>query len=227
MGMALLAISVYFLFDNGIMPAYTRHDVAISVPDVRHFPFHEASNILSAHNLRVEREEQRYNPSLDRDEVVDQKPPANASVKPGRRIYLTVNSGTIPMVLVPAVDNLSLREARNRMVTFGLTVSDEDVQPDSIPSPDPNTVTRQDPPAGTSVPQSSRVRLWYSTGLGDAYTTVPDVTGIEASRAQQFLLDRRIRSVIIGGDSLAVRKQSPEPGTRVREGFEVRLFTQQ
>jgi len=225
--MAAVAVSFYFVVDDAIMPAYTRHDVAIAVPDVTHLPFHEASNILASYNLQVEREEQRHNPDLARDEVVDQEPKAHALVKPGRRVYLTVNSGTIPMIVVPAVYNLSIREARNRMVTIGLSVTDEDVQPDSIPSPDPNTVTFQDPPAGTSVPLGSHVKLLYSTGLGDEYTSVPDVTGLEALEARQFLLDRRIRSVVIGGDSLRVQKQSPEPGTRVREGFEVRLFTSQ
>jgi beta-lactam-binding protein with PASTA domain len=222
--LALIGTTLYFVVDAWLMPAYTRQDVEIVVPDVRQMPYEEAERVLTAQKLRVEREEQRFNPNLPRDVVVDQKPPARATVKPGRRIYLTVNSGTVPMVQVPSVEGISLREARNRMATVGLIV--EEVLPDSIPSPAPNTVTRQEPAPGETAPQGSGVKLWYSTGLGETYVTVPKVTGMSTEQARAFLLEHRLRSVVIGEGTGPVKKQSPEPGTSVREGFEVRLFTQ-
>ena len=223
-GLALIGVALYFIVDTWIMPTYTRQDTELVVPDVRQMPYEEAERLLSEQNLQVERENQRFNPNLPRDMVVDQKPPPRATVKPGRRIYLTVNSGTVPMVQVPSVEGVSLREARNRMATVGLHV--EEVLPDSIPSPAPNTVTRQEPAPGETVPQGSGVKLWYSTGLGEAYVTVPKVTGMTTEQARVFLLEHRLRSVVIGEATGTVKKQSPEPGTSVREGFEVRLFTE-
>ncbi|QXD13903.1 PASTA domain-containing protein [Rhodocaloribacter litoris] len=227
-GLILTGGLVYLLVDAWLMPAYTRQDVAVVVPDVRYYPVDEAERILARHELQVEHEVQRFNPNVEPDVVVDQQPPPNTPVKPGRRVYLTINSGTVPTVQVPGVEGLSLREARNRMMAAGLPV--KEVRPDSIPSPAPNTVTRQQPPPGELVPQGTGVILWYSTGLGQAYVAVPDVTGQTIEEARQHLLAYRLRSVVLGttdSTGVLVEKQSPAPGTRVREGFEVRLFVQE
>jgi beta-lactam-binding protein with PASTA domain len=74
------------------------------------------------------------------------------------------------------------------------------------------------------------VTLWYSTGLGREFASVPDVAGMTVREAQQLLIENKLRSVVIGareGESAAeqpVRRQSREPGTRVPEGFEIRLY---
>src|SRR5690606_40422046 len=70
--------------------------------------------------------------------------------------------------------------------------------------------------------------LWYSTGLGDEYATLPDVTGLTFAEARQVLLRAKLRSIAIGIDEedeaeQTVQRQSPQPGTQVRTGFEVRL----
>lgn len=230
MGVALL---LYILFNHLIMPAFTRHDVAIQVPSVTEMPYTEAVALLEERDLRAERVTQRFNPALPRDVVIDQSPDPAARVKPGRRIYLTVNTGAMPVVTIPPVEGMSLREAQNRLQAVGLKVAD--TRPDSIPSPYRNTVTRQRPPAGDSLPEGSSVTLWYSTGLGESYVLVPDVTGLTAAEAQETLLRHKLRSVVVQpkaeddepfdqlGDPVVVR-QSRDPGTRVREGFEVRLF---
>ena len=223
--LGFLTTGLYVAVDAWLMPAYTRQAVAIPVPDVSGLPFDEAKQRLAERQLQAERQDQRFNPNVPLNAVVDQRPPARTPVKPGRRIYLTVNSGTVPTVHVPSVVGISLREAQNRMRTMGLHVDSMDVQPDSIPSPDPNTVTRQEPEGGETVPQGTHVQLWYSTGLGQEYVIVPDVAGMNTDEARRYLLDQMLRSVVIGEDG-AVRKQSPEPGTRVREGSQIRLFTQ-
>ncbi len=229
-GVAVLALIggvLYVLLNSLLMPAYTRHDASLTVPDVIRMPYEQAVQVLQQRDLEVEQLVQRFNPDLPRDAVVDQNPRANALVKPGRRIFLTVNSGQQQMVKIPSLRDLSLREAENRLVGLGLRVAE--TLPDSIPHPHQNTVTRQQPAPGDSLPEGGSVRLWYSTGLGNQFTTVPDVTGLPLEEAQQILLDNRLRSVVIGADETEggperlVQRQSREPGTRVLEGFEIRL----
>lgn len=228
----LLLVGAYFLFNNVLMPSYTRHDVSVTVPRVLNQPFDQAKQELEAKGLRVERSVQRFNPDLPRDVVADQNPAPNASVKPGRRVYLTVNSGETPSVKLPALEGASLREARNRLRAVGLKA--DDIRIDSIPSPYPNTVTRQEPAPGDSLPKGSSVTLWYSQSNDNApYVTVPDVTGQTVRAAKEALLSRRLRSVVVSVsaeedredlESKTVVRQSREPGTSVREGFELRLF---
>jgi beta-lactam-binding protein with PASTA domain len=227
LGLVLLGGGFYLLMDLVVMPFYTRHEVSIPVPEVRNLPFTEAAAQLEAADLQVEQQVQRFNPDLPRDVVVDQNPAPNALVKPGRRIYLTTNSGIAPQVRVPPLEGTALREAKSRLQSVGLKVSAEIA--DSIPSPHPGTVTRQDPRPGTQLPQGSGVTLWFSTGLGDRYVSVPPLSGLTVTDALKALADKKLRWVIIGAvtvpDTQTVKWQSQEAGTSVREGFEVRLST--
>ena len=224
-GLALFVVItgvLYVLFNYLLMPTYTRHGISVAVPDVLDYSFEEATTIIEERDLRSEQVLLRK-PNLPRNVVIDQNPSPNARVKPRRRIYLTVNSGDTTTVLVPKVEGFSVREARNRINIQGLAV--QDVFPDSIPSAHANTITRQSPVAGQRVPPGALVTLWYSTGLGDRQVLVPDVMGMAAEEAQRYLLNLRLRSVVIGDPTIEqiVRNQSPLPGTSVREGFEIRL----
>lgn len=213
---------LYVLFNYLLMPNYTRHGISVAVPDVLDFSFEAAAVVIEEKGLRPEQVLLRKL-NLAKNVVIDQNPSPNARVKPGRRIYLTVNSGDTTTVLVPKVEGFSVREARNRIGIQGLAV--QDVLPDSIPSAHANTITKQSPVAGERVPPGALVTLWYSTGLGDRQVLVPDVMGMAAEEAQRFLLNLRLRSVVIGDPTIEqiVRSQSPLPGTSVREGFEIRL----
>lgn len=229
---ALVAVGVasLFLFDSFLMPGYTRHDARIAVPDVMELPVEEAARQLAEQGLDAETQVQQFDPDLPRDVVIEQMPQPNEQVKPGRRIYLTVNSGETPRVTVPSVRDLSIREAKNRIRAVGLEIGD--VRPDSIPAPYPDTVTRQDPESGTVLDEGQAVRIWYSQGLGSSYVTLPDVTGLSVQKAQQQLLDQQLRSEVVGaGDRSAeqlkeseVVRQSRQPGDRLQAGSVIRLY---
>lgn len=230
-GMAALVILLfvgYFVVNSVLMPSVTRQGTSVQVPNVLNQPYEQAKAELESKQLDVQRVVQRYNANFPRDVVIDQNPPPNATVKPGRHIYVTVNSGELQRVAVPDVEGLSLREAINRLRARGLQV--EQTLPDSIPAPNRNTVTRQRPGAGDSLTEGASVTLWYSTGLGEEYATLPDVTGMTFEEARQALLNVKLRSIAIGVDEgedlseLTVKRQSPQSGTRVRAGFEVRLY---
>jgi beta-lactam-binding protein with PASTA domain len=221
--MAVIGIVTYLVVDRAFMPSFTRYDVSVVVPDVMTLSYDEAAETLGAAGLTAEEYVLRK-PNLPRDVVIDQRPPSGSRVKPGRRIYLTINTGDTTTVSVPRVIGLSIREAQSRIVVLGLTVPE--ILPDSIPASHANTVTRQQPEPGARVPHGADVTLWYSTGLGEAYVEVPDVTGLTPDDARARLLSLRLRSVVLGEPDVEeplVLAQSPAPGTQVREGFEVRL----
>lgn len=230
---AILAVLLvlFLVIDQLSLPSYTRQGTYVTVPSVLNQPIEQAEAELEERDLTVEHVVQRYNANFPRDVVIDQNPPPNAQVKPGRHVYVTVNSGQLNRVMLPDLQGLSLREAVNRLRSLGLEVSE--TVPDSIPAPNANTVTRQQPAAGDSLTEGSSVRLWYSTGLGRAYVTIPDVTGMSVEEAQQLLLESNLRYVVIGMEEGAapseevVQRQSREPGTSVREGFEIRLYLEE
>lgn len=240
-GLLLLGVGAYFLVDAVFMPSYTRHGVAVRVPDVKDRSFEKAKQIVQNQSLTVKRQVGRYNPNVAQNVVVDQNPPPNADVKPGRRVYLTVNAGEVPMVDVPDFNGISVREAKNRVFSLGLKVGT--VSPDTIPSPYPNTITRQNPEPGDSLKKGGVVDLWYSTGMGKDTVQVPSIAGRTVEEAQRLLLRQNLRSVVVdprtSGSSaqdntqptdtskttLFVQRQGRGPGTKVRAGTEIRLFT--
>jgi beta-lactam-binding protein with PASTA domain len=224
-GLLLVLGIIYGVFNSLIMPSFTRHSESVSVPSVVSLPSDEAASVLTEAGLQSEQVILRK-PNLPRDIVIDQNPPPDAQVKPGRRIYLTVNVGDTTTVLVPNVDSFPIREARSRITVHGLRI--KEVLPDSIPSPHANTVTRQFPRAGTSVPAGTEVTLWFGTGLGEKDVIVPDVTGMTVLEAKEALLSLNLRSVVVGQSEGAVGtkkvvEQGTAAGTSVKEGFEIRL----
>jgi beta-lactam-binding protein with PASTA domain len=237
LGLFGLGLAVYLLVDAVVMPSYTRHDVSTPVPNVETLPFQEAKDRLQHRDLKVQRQVGRYNPNVDTGIVVDQTPLPTAKVKPGRRVYLTVNAGEVPMVRMPDLRGMSVREAKNRASSVGLVVGS--VQEDPVPSPYANTITKQEPSPGDSLEEGKAVALWYSTGLGDQRVGVPNVVGLSVEEAERLLLRRKLRSVLVdtstsrpeeeAADTSAgpryVRRQAHAPGDTVRTGTEIRLYT--
>jgi len=239
-GLLLLGGVAYVLIDAVIMPSYTRHGVSVEVPDVESQPFQEAKERVERRDLRVKREVGRYNPNVPRETVVDQNPLPNSAVKPGRRVYLTVNAGEAPVVDIPDLNGISIREAKNRISSLGLKTGT--IEPDSLPSPYPNTITRQRPEPGDSLKTGGVVDLWYSTGLGSDSVRVPNIEGRTVEQARTRLLEQRLRAIVVdprstdsdapedpAADTASVRRfvqrQGRTPSTKVRTGTEIRLFT--
>ncbi len=228
--LAVVALGIFaalslVLVSKVIMPTYTRHSAFVTVPDLTNLSYDAAADILDDKDLTPDRRIAKFRPDLPKDVVVEQNPPVGTAVKPGRRIYLTINSGTTPTVVIPNVVDISIQEAKNRIISAGLRVIK--TEPDPHPSPYVNTVTKVSPPPGATVDKGSDVILWYSTGMGSQYVDVPEVVGMTVSQARRTLYELQLRAVAIDAtsDSDVVTRQSRAPGTRVREGFEIRLFT--
>ena len=239
-GLLLLGGAAYFLVDAVLMPSYTRHGVSVQVPDVEDQPFLEAKTRVENRDLQVRRQVGRFNPNVPQEAVVDQNPPPNSSVKPGRRVYLTVNAGEAPTLSVPDLSGISVREAKNRISSLGLSVGT--VEPDSLPSPYPNTITRQWPEPGDSLKTGGSVDLWYSTGLGTDTVQVPNIVGRTVEQARGRLQSQGLRAIVVdprtedsptsprpSADTSSprrfVQRQGRPPDTEVRAGTEIRLFT--
>lgn len=228
-GLAGISAVLYVAFNSFLMPAFTRHEVSIQVPDVMSLSMEQAADSLTAAGLRAEEVVLRK-PNLPRDVVIDQNPPPLSQVKPGRRVYLTINTGDTTTVVVPRVESYGIRQARNMLMQADLVVGT--VEPDSIPSVYVDIITSQFPAPGERVEPGTTVNLLYGTGLGANNVSVPDVTGLPPEDAANALLELRLRSIVVDNppdeqEFVVVVSQAPAAGTSVKEGYEVRLFLQE
>lgn len=212
------------LFNYAVMPIWTRHDAAVTVPDVKELNPGEAENALLLAGLEGEYEEQPYNPNVPADVVVDQSPSAGTTVKPGRRIYYYVNVSPKQLVAVPDVVSRSEGKAREDVGDRGLIV--DRVELDSVRTPYENTVTRQSPAAESRVPVGTRVTLWISPGVENGReVAVPGVVGMTADEARAAIRGAELwvdSPRATGGE---VVRQEPTKGEKLNPGQEVRIYT--
>lgn len=221
LGLVVLAL----LFNYAVMPIWTRHDAALSVPDVRELAAEDADRVLLLAGLDGEYDEQPYNPNLPADVVVDQSPLAGAQVKPGRRVRYYVNASPKDLVTVPRVLSLSEGKAREDVAEVALVV--DRVETDSVRTPYANTVTRQQPDEGRQVPVGTRVTLWVSPGIDNTReVSVPDVVGLSSDEARARLREAELWVDSPRARSGRVIRQEPTRGERLHPGQEVRIYTE-
>lgn len=178
-----------FLIDTAIMPAYTNYNEGITVPDVTQVSLAEAEEMLKSYGLNPEVAERRANTAYPANYVIDQSPTASNIVKPNRKVYLTVNTAVKPQVVVPNVEDLSLRFAEIQLQNYGLERGSISYESSRFK----NVVLRQSIPEGTTVEKGTRVNLVVSDGLGDKMVEIPSIMGLTLPEAQLKLREAGLR----------------------------------
>ncbi len=188
--LSLMIFGAAFLYvaDKFIMPYYTNYNEGITVPDVTRISLDEAEALLTNFGLRYEVTDRRANAAYPADYVIDQSPKAANIVKPNRKIYLTVNTEVKPQVIVPEVENLSLRNAEIQLQNYGLQVGSKSYESSRF-----KNILRQSIPAGTTVEKGTVVDLVVGDGLGDTIVTVPEIIGLRLPEAQLKLREAGLR----------------------------------
>ena len=100
----------------------TRHNSRRSVPTFVGMSFAEAEQLASKHDLKVVVNDSIFIAEYPGGAVLDQLPKEGAVVKPGRKVYVTLNSFRQRMVDVPYVAGRSLRHATNMLEAAGLAI---------------------------------------------------------------------------------------------------------
>lgn len=113
-----ILISIAFLMD-----IYTRHGEKVSVPSLRQKSFETAEQLARERGLYIEVSDTGYVKSLPAGTVLEQNIEPGQIVKPGRTIYVVINSLNTPKISLPdIIDNSSLREAMARLKALGFKV---------------------------------------------------------------------------------------------------------
>lgn len=227
----LLLITVfavlYYSVDRVIMPKVTRQNQIISVPEL--LGMSESAALATIDSIGLVHDSTTFRIGSDSLQglIADQNPRPNASVRPGRRIYLTVYRGSEPDILIPDVTNESLRNAKRILTAAGLIVRQE--IPDEIPNPHSGMVTRTSPKAGISVPRGDSITVWYGRGRNlNRLVEVPNVVGQRYSDAEVLLQGLFFWPTLLdeqtGHANPLILRQSPKPGEFLPEGSTIRLF---
>ncbi|MCD8268927.1 MAG: PASTA domain-containing protein [Parabacteroides sp.] len=93
------------------LDAYTRHNEAVVVPDVKGLKIEEAAEFFKNNNLRYSVIDSVLSKEVDPGAIVELVPSAGSKVKEGRIVFITVNALTSQMAKIPEVEDLSFRQA--------------------------------------------------------------------------------------------------------------------
>ena len=114
-----IAVGVWIALDR-----YTMHGVEITVPNVKGMRVTDARQTLESKGLTPIVTDSGYNKTLPSGTVLEQTPVNDSQVKPGREIYLTINTTRTPTLPMPDIaDNSSLREAEARLKAMGFKLT--------------------------------------------------------------------------------------------------------
>lgn len=103
---------------------YTMHGIEVTVPNVKGMSVGVARMTLEKQGLTAVVTDSGYNKTLPSGTVLEQTPVNNSQVKPGREVYLTINTTRTPTLPLPDIaDNSSLREAEARLKAMGLKLT--------------------------------------------------------------------------------------------------------
>jgi beta-lactam-binding protein with PASTA domain len=103
---------------------YTNHDsTLIQVENLEGLTARKAIAKLESMGLQSEVTDTVYKDGAKKLSVINQNPKAGLMVKPGRRVYLVINTDIVPMVMVPDLaEKTSLPQARNILLRRYLKV---------------------------------------------------------------------------------------------------------
>lgn len=185
-----LVILVLAVAAHLVMQLGTRHGARRTVPDFSGMPLVEAAETARRNDLELHINDSLFVPAYEGGIVLDQLPEGGVAVKPGRTVYLTINSYRQKRVGIPYVAGRSLRQAKNMLETAGLEIGELIYRPDMAT----NYVLEEYFEGRPVTPQSrleaemgSGITLYVGVEGGYGATVVPQLTGAPLQAAKSRL----------------------------------------
>jgi beta-lactam-binding protein with PASTA domain len=200
---------------------YTRHTVAVRVPDLKGLSMEESVAMLSSRELQALVIDSVYIDDLPKGSVVDQSPVAGVDVKPERKVYLVLNANEPKMLDMPRLIDLSKRQAISVLEIIGLKVKELQYVPDPCVDCVVDQLYKGEPIAPEArIRRGESVTLVLGSGDKGERVPIPELFGLTSMEVASVLnmasLNLGIVVECIGcntriDSTLArVRRQSPQ-----------------
>jgi len=170
---------------------YTRHsDIAVT-PNYIGMTMTQVGGLESSRDFKLLVVDSIYDYTRKPGTIVSQDPLPNTKVKPGRTVYLSLISFRPEQISMPELIDLSLRQGKALLQTYGLKLGNVRVVPDLAENAILKaTINGHVVKPGTLIPKGSLVDLMIGSGSGAGQPAIPfligktrDVAVIELKRA--------------------------------------------
>jgi beta-lactam-binding protein with PASTA domain len=222
----LAFIIVLILVDRIVMPLYVHLGDEIEMPDVIEMNVEEARTKLSNQGFKVFVKDSLYDADHPVGTVIEQSPYPYATVKEGRRVYLTMSIGEKPIIM-PKLFGVSPREAELILETYNLNLNSKSYVFSDIYHE--GTVMAQSYPPGQPIKAGSKIDITISLGILKEEMKIPDLVGISLHEAKEKLKALRLNIGEITFEERdnilpeTVLSQSPKPGEFFKPGDIINL----
>lgn len=213
---------------------YTDHGETVTVPDLKGLTYEQLENFAQSRDFRFTVLDSTFVKGMPPRAIVDQNPKPNEKVKQNRRIYLTLNSLSAPLVKLPDLTSSSQRNAQSLLESVGLEVGNITNKPSQFKNLILEVSFMGKPVVpGEEVAKGSKIDLVVGNGFGSTEMDVPDLIGLSLLEAKVAIKGYNLNVGMIlpdpgvkEDDNAVVYKQNPEPGTPISQGQPIELFIQ-
>jgi beta-lactam-binding protein with PASTA domain len=159
----IIVVLVYILLNW--LNRYTNHGEAIEVPDVKGLQIDAAAPFFQANELFYTVIDSQFVKNAIPGAILETVPPIGTSVKKGRTIYLTVNSFSAQLLIIPDVVDMSQRQAFSMLKAIGFESVREKIVPGAFRDLVVGLETRgRSLSIGDKIPANSPLTLLISSG---------------------------------------------------------------
>jgi len=174
-GVSILLTIIFVWITLLLLKQYTKHGATVDVPS---FVGQSILDLPSYPNLDILVVDSVYDYDQKPGTIISQDPKPLSKVKPGRTIYLSVIAFVPEKVKMPALVDLSLRQAKALLQTYGLKLG----YVKTIPDPSKNAVLQvsvrgKSVQPGTMIPKGSTIDLTIGSGEGGTEAQIPFLIG--------------------------------------------------
>ncbi len=234
-GVAILSVIVLTIIVLFSLKFFTKHGEQVAVPDVTGLYVEEADVLLKKQDLSYQVVDSVYVRDKLQGEILEQIPRAESNVKTGRIVYLTINSKSDKMIILPQVQNVSYRQARATLEAIGFVVSNIEYKPSEFPDLVMGIRVGQTPVrAGDRLRAGASVVLIVGSQTQGETAVAPDLIGFTQSAAEQLILQNNFVVGSVDFDvpptneadkaNYFVYRQSPEPTTSYELGRRINIW---
>ena len=191
----------------------------VQVPPLAGKTVNEATTVLTEAGLNLKVEEgRRLDPKVPAGQIVSQDPVAGAHTRRERSVKVWISGGPRSLT-IPALSGESERTAQLRLQQDGLALASvAEIRSGDYAA---GTVVAQFPAPKTS---AAEVALLVNRGERGVRYVMPDLIGVDGSRAAEVLRARGFRATVVGDHPYPgvapgiVLRQSPQAGFQIAPG---------
>lgn len=231
----LFGVGVYVVTVH--LEEVTHHDDFVEVPDLKGFHYTEVDGFLADKDITYEISDSIFDANQPRGVVIEQNPLEGKMVKPGRKIYITVNSVTPPSVFLPELRDYTVRQVVMKIETYGLKIDSLIYKPAECDNCVVGVLYKgKETTPGMRIEKGESLTLIVGEGIGTERVNIPILYGKKYEEAHDILNSHGLNmgfvtydsTLVTSEDSAAafVYKQTPAYDTvnTVRKGQAFNIF---